>query len=143
MIKKTISYIDYNGDNQTEEHYFNLTKAELMRLRVKNDGKYLDHVQDLVAERKVEGLFDFFYNLLLDAHGVKSEDGKHFVKNPAERAGFESSIAFSEILAEFLGEPGKMSEFTRAILPPDYQDRVTFAEGEVILDGSPAIPPVG
>lgn len=142
MIKKTVTYTDYNGGSQTEEHYFNLTKAELMKLRVKNDGKYLDYVQDLVAQKKVEGLFDFFYNLLLDAHGIKSEDGKHFVKNPETRADFESSIAFSEILAEFLGNAEKMSELTRAILPPDFQERITFAEGEVMVDGAPVVTPV-
>ena len=30
MITKTIKYTDYNNNERTEDHYFNLTKAELM-----------------------------------------------------------------------------------------------------------------
>lgn len=134
MVKKTVTYVDYDGNSQTEEHYFNLSKAELMKLRVKMDGKYIDYIQTLVAEQKVEGLFDFFYNLILDAHGVKSDDGKRFVKSAESRAEFESSIAFSEILSEYLNQdPESMSAFTRAILPPDFQN--IPIEGEVVMNG--------
>lgn len=138
MLKKTVTYTDYNGRQQTEEHYFSLNKAELMRLRVKMDGKYIDYIQTLVAEEKVEGLFDFFYNLVLDAHGYKSEDGKRFVKNQAMRDEFEASIAFSEILMEYLNNAEAMSSFTRAILPPDFQN--IPIEGEVMEGVTSVVP---
>ena len=32
MIKQTITYTDYNGNERTEEYWFNLSKAELLRL---------------------------------------------------------------------------------------------------------------
>ena len=32
MLKKTISYVDYNGTKRTEDFYFNLTKAEISEM---------------------------------------------------------------------------------------------------------------
>ena len=32
MLKKTITYTDYNGNSRTEDFYFNLTKTELMKM---------------------------------------------------------------------------------------------------------------
>lgn len=119
MLKRTVSYVDYNGNNQTDIVYFNMTKSEISRMQVKMDGKYIDHLQDLVEGRHVEELYDVFYNLVLDAYGEKSEDGKRFIKTPAMRSEFEQSIAFDTILAELIGDMDKMSEFSRKILPPD------------------------
>lgn len=119
MLKKTITYTTLNGEEVTETHLFNMTKAELGRMQVKMDGKYIDYLQSLVAGKKIEALYDFFYNLVLDSHGEKSDDGRKFVKSPLMRAEFECSIAFSEILIDTIGDADKMSAFTKGILPPD------------------------
>lgn len=119
MLTKTITYTDLNGVEQTETHLFNMNKAELGRMQVKMDGKYIDYLQQLVDGKKIEALYDFFYNLVLDSYGEKSEDGKHFYKDAERRANFECSVAFSEILIDTIGDADKMSAFTKGILPPD------------------------
>lgn len=136
MLTKTITYTDLNGKEQTETFLFNMTKAELGRMQVKMDGKYIDYLQSLVEGKKIEALYDFFYNLVLDSYGQKSEDGKRFVKNPDLRADFECSIAFSEILIDTIGDADKMSSFTKGILPPDM---VTTA-GDVDVPAIKALP---
>lgn len=134
MLPKTITYTDLNGNQQTETHYFNMTKAELGRMQVKMDGKYIEYLQSLVAGKKIEALYDFFYHLVLDSHGEKSEDGKRFLKNPESRYEFECSVAFSEILIDTIGDADKMSAFTKGILPPDM---VTTA-GDLRAEALPA-----
>lgn len=119
MLKKEITYTDLNGNTQTDTCYFNLNKAELGRLQVKMDGKYIDYLQDLIAKKKIEQLYDFFYNLVLDSYGERSDDGKHFFKSDLKRAEFECSVAFSEILIDVIGDAEKMASFTKGILPPD------------------------
>lgn len=131
MIKKTISYVDLNGNDQTEEHFFHLSKVEIGRMQVKMDGKYIDYLKDLVAGRHIEALFDVFYNLILDAHGEKSEDGKRFIKTPEKRAEFEQSVAFSEFFTEMIGNMDAMATFTKEVVPPDLAMNVP--------DGLPAI----
>lgn len=139
MLKRNITYIDYNDQTVTEELYFNLTKAELAKLQVKMDGKYLDHLKYLIANQKVEGIFDFFYNLVLDAYGRRSEDGKKFYKTKEERDEFEASIAFSELLAELINDTPAMSAFSRAILPKDFQG-IDVPPIEVVAGDAPALP---
>ena len=43
MIKKTVTYTDYNGVERTESFYFNLSKAEVMEkinaLKEKNESE--------------------------------------------------------------------------------------------------------
>lgn len=134
MLKKEISYTDYNGEKQTDVCYFNMNKAELGRMQVKMDGKYLDYLKSLIEKKRIEALYDFFYNLVLDAYGEKSEDGKRFVKNASMRSDFENSVAFSEILIDIIGDADKMASFTRSILPAD----MVTAEGGVDVKAIPA-----
>lgn len=134
MLKKEISYTDYNGEKQTDVCYFNMNKAELGRMQVKMDGKYLDYLKSLIEKKRIEALYDFFYNLVLDAYGEKSDDGKRFVKNASMRSDFENSVAFSEILIDIIGDADKMASFTRSILPAD----MVTAEGGVDVKAIPA-----
>ena len=38
MLKKTITYPDYNGGSRTEDFYFNLTQAEVTEMELSVDG---------------------------------------------------------------------------------------------------------
>ena len=38
MLKKTVTYTDYNGSERTEDFYFNLTKAEIMEMELSTSG---------------------------------------------------------------------------------------------------------
>lgn len=133
MLTKTITYTDLNGNSQTETFLFNMNKAELGRMQVKMDGKYIDYLQSLVAGKKIEALYKFFYDLVLDSYGEKSEDGKRFIKSAVARADFECSVAFSEILIDTIGDADKMAAFTKGILPLD----MVTAAGDVRVEALP------
>lgn len=122
MLTKTFQYTDYNGDSRVETLYFNMNKAEIAAMQVRMDGKFIDHLKDLVEGKKIEALFNFFRDIVLDSYGEKSEDGKRFYKTPEMRTDFEASIVFSELMAELMQDRKKVIAFTRAILPPDFQD---------------------
>ena len=40
MLKKTITYTDFNGKQRTETFYFNLTKAEVAEMEATVDGGF-------------------------------------------------------------------------------------------------------
>lgn len=134
MLKKTVSYVDYNGERQTDVCYFHLNKAELGKLQMRMDGKFLDYIQALVEKKKIESIYDFFYNLLLDSYGEKDVTGKKFNKSPSIRADFENSIAFSETLMEIISSIDNMSAFVKGILPPD----MVSEAGDVDVKAIPA-----
>lgn len=127
MIRKEISYVDYNGNNQKDVAYFHLSKAEIGKLQMRQNGTFIDRLQDLVARRKVEALYDFIYNLVLDSYGERDPEGRKFIKSEEMRTDFEQSIAFSEFLMDLLSDSDKLSTFVKDIIPRD----LMTAAGEV------------
>lgn len=119
MLRRDVSYTDFNGNSRTETVYFHLSKTEIGRMQVKMDGKYIDHLKMLVEGKHVEQLYDIFYNLILDSYGEKSEDGSRFVKTPEKRAAFEQSIVFDMLFSELITDMDKMADFTKKVIPSD------------------------
>lgn len=132
MLTKTFEYTDYNGNLQRETLYFNMSKAEIAAMQVRMDGKFIDHLKSLVEGKKIEELFGFFRDLVLDSYGEKSEDGKRFYKTPEMRKDFEYSIVFSELLTELMQAKRNVIAFTRGILPPDFQN-IEIPEDEDVI----------
>ena len=66
MLKKTITYTDYNGVERTEDFYFNLTRAELMEMHLTTDGGMDDKINGIVKAKsqkeleEAEKSFDIF-----------------------------------------------------------------------------------
>ena len=81
MLKKTITYTDYNGTERTEDFYFNLTKAELMEMELSTSGGLADAIQRIVAAQDAPAIVKIFKDLVLKANGEKSPDGKRFIKS--------------------------------------------------------------
>lgn len=125
MLKKTITYTDYNGDEVTEDFYFNLTKAELMTLEMKAGG-LKETIERIAKERDTKKLVEMFEELLMVSYGEKSQDGKRFVKSKELSEGFKQTEAYSELFMELLTE-GKALEFVRGIVPADLKSAVDEA----------------
>ena len=81
MIKKTITYTDYNGTERKEDFYFNLTKAEIMEMEMSTKGGLAEMIQRIVAAQDQPAIIKIFKDLIVKAYGVKSPDGKRFIKN--------------------------------------------------------------
>lgn len=98
MLVKTIKYTDYNGVTREEEFYFNLNKIELLEMEAKLDGGIEGYVKNLVTTRDTGGLFDFICSLVQKAYGVKSADGRKFVKNEEVLADFVGTEAYTSLM---------------------------------------------
>ena len=81
MVKKTITYKNYNEVEITEDFYFNLTKAEVMEMEMSTKGGLAEQLERIIAANDAPSIIKEFKNLVLKAYGEKSADGKHFRKN--------------------------------------------------------------
>lgn len=119
MFKKTVTYEDYNGDTQTEDFYFNLTKVECLELEYGfGPGESLSgSIQTLINAKDMNTVIFTIKKVLLNAYGVKSPDGKRFIKNDEIRDAFEQSPAFEQIYWELVTDADKASEFIAGIVP--------------------------
>lgn len=112
MIKKTISFVDFNNTTRSEEHYFNLTKADVVQMELGAKGNSLtEYLQQVVNSENGAELLAVLDDFLSKSYGVKSVDGRNFMKSPEIYAQFRSSNAYSEFFMEMLENPTEMARF--------------------------------
>lgn len=118
MYRKTITYKDFDGNERTEEYLFNFTKEQTLKLQNSVQGGLDERIKKLnVATDNVE-IYNLFRSIVLDAYGVKSEDGRHFYKFEELTKEFESTEAFSEIVWSLIeGGEEAMAEFINNVIP--------------------------
>lgn len=120
MLKKTITYNDYNGVERTEDFYFNLSEAELMEMEMSISGGLTEMIEKIVATKDAPAIIKIFKELVLKAYGEKSADGKRFEKkNGALAEAFAETEAYSQIFMELATDADKAAEFVNGIMPRD------------------------
>jgi hypothetical protein len=117
MLKKTIKYTDYNGVEQTEDFYFNLSKAELAEMELEIDGGLTNYIDKIIAAKKTPEIVKVFKDLILRSYGVKSPDGKRFIKSKEQSDAFAQTEAYSNLFIELASNADAASEFINGIVP--------------------------
>lgn len=119
MLKKTITYNDYNGVTRTEDFYFNLTKAEIMEMELTTVGGLSGMIEKIVATQDAPSIIKIFKELVLKAYGEKSPDGKRFIKSQEISTAFEQTEAYSILFMELATDSDAAAAFVNGIIPQD------------------------
>lgn len=119
MLKKTITYKDYNETERTEDFYFNLSKAEIMELEMSTSGGLTEMIQRIVAAQDAPAIIKIFKDLILKAYGQKSLDGKRFIKNAELSEEFVQTEAYSQLFMELATNADAAAEFVNGIIPAE------------------------
>lgn len=119
MLKKTITYEDYDGNKRTEDFYFNLSKAEIMEMELSVSGGMTQMLNRIVAERDGEKIIKTFKEIILKAYGEKSPDGKRFIKSEELSTAFSQTEAFSQLFMELATDADAAAKFVNGIIPAD------------------------
>lgn len=119
MLKKTISYVDYNGTKRNEDFYFNLTKAEISEMELEIPGGMSEMLKRITAAQDTPTLVKIFKDLILRSYGVKSDDGRRFIKSPQLKEEFSQTEAYSELFMELATNAEAASAFINGIIPAD------------------------
>lgn len=122
MIKKTIKYNDFDGNEREDTFYFNLTKAECMEMELSTSGGLEKTVQRIMESKDTKMIVEIFKDLILKAYGEKSPDGKYFYKSPEISAKFASTEAYSELFMELSSDADAASKFFNGIIPQVPED---------------------
>lgn len=116
MICKTINYTDFNGNQRTEEFYFNLTDQEITELELTTEGGFRKMIDRIVAAKSQTELVMLFKDLIMKAYGKKGLDGRTFDKSPEVKKEFASTQAFSDIYMELVTNTDKAVEFFNGVV---------------------------
>ena len=145
MFTDTRTYTDYDGNERTEDFRFNLTKAEVLEMEMYQEGGMEQHINRVIAAKDSKELIDIFKAIIDKSYGVKSEDGKRFIKSPEILAEFKSTEAYSDIFMELATDDKKAIEFIEKVLPDVPKNTTVIAEKPknttVIAEKPNPIPP--
>lgn len=115
MIAKTIKYVDYNGVEKTGTYWFNMNRADLIRLELDGDEGWTDRVKRLIEEQNTREVVKIIEQFIRDSYGVKTPDGG-FDKDPKYLAKFMQTDAYSELIWQFVEHPDEFGDFINGIV---------------------------
>lgn len=128
MIKKTITYTDYNGLERTEDHYFNLSKTEIVEMENGVSGGFTAKMNRIIAAQDVPAIMKVFKDLILKSYGQKSDDGRRFIKSDTLSEEFSQTEAFSQLYIELATDADAGAKFVNGLLPADLAKEVAKAQ---------------
>ena len=117
MLKKSITYVDYNGVERTEDFYFNLNKAETLGYIIGFEGGIDSFIEKVVQEEDVKKLWDLWSDFILMCYGEKSSDGRRFIKSKELSEGFKQTEAYNNLVMELVsGKGADNAKFVNAVV---------------------------
>ena len=122
MLKKLITYVDYNGTERKENFYFNLTKTELLEMETEVTGGMRQLLENMMEKQDIPKIMKSFKTIILRAYGEKSPDGKRFYKSEELSTAFSQTEAYNVLYMELLSDSKKAAAFINALMPEDMQD---------------------
>lgn len=119
MLKKTITYNDYNEVERTEAFYFNLSTAETMEMELSTSGGLAEAITKIIEAKDVPSIIKIFKEVILKAYGEKSPDGKRFIKTEELATAFSQTEAYSQLFMELATDADAAAKFINGIIPAD------------------------
>ena len=126
MLKKTVKYTGFDGEEHTEDIYMNFTRVEVLKFLVRHGismkkgddvtQEFKDMVAHLSESGDVEAMLNFLDDFVLSAYGVRSEDGKRFIKTKEVREKFSESLAYEALFDSILDDPALAKTLGESLL---------------------------
>lgn len=122
MYRKVIKCNDFDGNPIEEEHYFNLTRTELTKMRFSEKGGFENYIKEIVNANDEPQMIKIFDQIVTASYGKRTPDGRGFKKSPEILEEFTSSAAYDALFMELVTNAKAMSDFVNGIIPADMRD---------------------
>lgn len=130
MLKRTMTYETFDGEQVTEDFYFNLTKAELMEMSLGTYGGLDKFIEKIVNTQDTPKIIELFKEIVLKSYGQKSDDGKRFIKSPELRDAFAQTNAYSDLFMTLSTDADEAAAFINGLVPKDIAEEMEKKEKE-------------
>lgn len=134
MYKKTMTYKDFDGNERTEDFYFNLTPQECTEMQLSTKGGFANYVQRILDAKDTPEIIKVFKELIDVSYGAKSPDGRKFVKNEEVLADFKATQAYSDLYMLLGTDDKAAAEFVNAVIPKDDQGPQDHKQPEKLVN---------
>ena len=123
MLKETITYIDFNDLERTEDFYFNLTRTELIRMEMSKNGSLTGLLTKITKANDMPDIFEAMETLILKAYGEKSVDGRYFNKSEEIPKNFMTPPAYDKLFEKLTTDATYAYKFLMGLLPKDLAEQ--------------------
>lgn len=124
MLKKTITYTDYDGNERVEDFYFNLSKAEYVMFENSVIGGMSKEIEQAMAMQNGPRILEIFKDLVDRSYGIKSADGRRFIKNPEILQEFRETEAYVNLFMELVTSAEAGKAFLLGVSPAEITAKI-------------------
>lgn len=147
MLKREITYEDFDGNKVTDTFYFNLTRTEMIEWNVEHEGGLEGAIRRIIDTKDNKALIKEFKEIILLSYGVRSDDGKRFIKNNEIREAFTQMPAFDALFMELATNDGAAAAFIMGVVPKEFAEQVSMPTLDGLMETKPKevvvnLPPV-
>ena len=134
MLKRTIKYVDLNGERRADDCYFDLNEAELVEMEFSKSGGLSSFLREVVNAQDLTTLSTLLKDLIIRSYGEKSPDGKYFIKGDNFEKGklFVQSRAYPVFYMQLITTDGALAQFCNELVPETLSKRA--ADMKQVLD---------
>lgn len=134
MLKKELTYKDYDGNEVKDVLWFHLNEMEIKEMDKDVPGGLVKYMEKIIDTNDFDTLIDIFKDLMIRSYGVKAPDGKHFYKSEEIKNDFIHSAAFPKLYMEFVTNTNAAVDFINGVVPADIRDKMNEMEksGKVV-----------
>ena len=156
MLKKTITFTNYDGEEQSMDAYFNLTRTECidLNLEYEADGGLIGRMRRLIGEQQKDGAVPQkpavdFVKLLIDrSYGVRPKDNPSVFLKKDENGTplinkFKQSLAYDAYVYGLLTGEESLDEFAKNVMPKVSDEQLAQAQAQLKADGLEDLVPAG
>lgn len=120
MIKQSITFEDFDGNEVTEDHYFHLTKGELIEMELAQEGGMADMLTKITQSGDSRQIIKAFKDIISAAYGKRDPaNPQKFEKSPFISKAFMDSLAFDAFFSELLTDTEIGIKFVNGVVPKD------------------------
>lgn len=119
MLKRAITYHNFDGEKVTKDYYFNIGKAELIEMELSEVDGLKAAIQKIIKAGDMKSLVNEFKKIILASYGQKSEDGERFIKSPELSLQFSQTAAFDSLFMDLATNETAAAIFIKGVLPAD------------------------
>lgn len=135
MIKKLVTYTDYDGNKVTDTLYFHINKFEWLELETYTKGGLIENLAHALESNNAKKTIDLLKKIILRAYGEKDPETGLFEKDDDRAIRFSRTEAFSELFYDLAYNEESSKMFFLGLIPPEAR-----AEAEKRLNESKTIP---
>jgi hypothetical protein len=119
MLKKEIHWKGFDGEDVSDVFYFNISMSEVLELEVEAEEPLSDYLQRVVESDNRKDILTAVRRFIDKSYGVRSDDGRSFVKDPIHTAAFRKSLAYDKLIEELLTNEESAQIFMMGIFPTE------------------------